>query len=77
MNQKLIENWNSKVPENGIIFHLGDFLFGGSGLFYEIISQLNGRIYLCAGNHDGKNWKTDYNNFFEDIESQYLIKVEN
>lgn len=30
MNEKLIENWNKVVPEDDVVFHLGDFAFGGS-----------------------------------------------
>ena len=25
MNQALIDNWNSTIPSDGIVFHLGDF----------------------------------------------------
>ena len=28
MNETLIRNWNEKVPEDGTVFHLGDFAFG-------------------------------------------------
>lgn len=51
MNEKLIENWNKVVPENGTVFHLGDFAFGGSGLWNKVLDQLNGQIYLIMGNH--------------------------
>jgi calcineurin-like phosphoesterase family protein len=30
MNETLIRNWNEKVPEDGTVFHLGDFAMGGS-----------------------------------------------
>ena len=29
MDRVLIENWNNKVPEDGLVFHLGDFGWGG------------------------------------------------
>jgi calcineurin-like phosphoesterase family protein len=53
MHDKLIENWNNKVPKDGIVFFLGD-------LFYktnykkakEIVDKLNGDIYIIMGNHD-------------------------
>lgn len=51
MNEKLIENWNNVVPKDGIVFHLGDFAFGGSQLWKEVLSKLNGHIYLILGNH--------------------------
>lgn len=51
MNEKLIENWNNVVPKDGIVFHLGDFAFGGSQLWNDVLSKLNGHIYLILGNH--------------------------
>ena len=54
MNEKLIENWNSVVGPDDIVFHLGDFAFGGSGLWKEVLSRLNGKKYLIIGNHDEK-----------------------
>lgn len=52
MNEKLIENWNKVVSEDGTVFHLGDFAFGGSGLWNSVIPRLNGQIYLIIGNHE-------------------------
>ena len=38
MNEELIHRWNSKVRPNDIVFHLGDFCWGGlkSGTVYWI-----------------------------------------
>ena len=55
MNYKLIENWNKKVPTNGLVFHLGDFAWGGYEAWKNIRSQLNGDIILIKGNHDQHN----------------------
>lgn len=52
MNEKLIENWNSVVSKNDIIYHLGDFAFCGSEKSEMILKQLNGNITLIPGNHD-------------------------
>ena len=30
MNETLINNWNKKIPDDGIVFDLGDFAIGGS-----------------------------------------------
>lgn len=30
MNEALVSNWNSVVPEDGTVFHCGDFALGGS-----------------------------------------------
>lgn len=52
MDKALIENWNSVVPEDGIVFHLGDFCFGGNTQWKTIRKKLNGKIYLILGNHE-------------------------
>ena len=75
MNQTLIENWNRKVPEDAIVFHLGDFAFGGQPFWKEIRGQLNGKIILIKGNHDEKNLKkTCEEELFE--YSTYQMKIE-
>lgn len=76
MNEKLIENWNKVVPENGTVFHLGDFAFGGSALWNSIIPRLNGRIYLILGNHDRKNIRQGYIDKFVDVVPQMQIDIE-
>lgn len=53
MDETLIENWNRVVPENGIVYHLGDFALSSSERAGKILDQLNGReIYLIKGNHE-------------------------
>jgi len=47
--------WNSRAKESDVIYHLGDFSFGGTSKFGEIkdmISRLNGKIHFILGNHD-------------------------
>ena len=51
MNYKLIQNWNKKIPTDGLVFHLGDFGWGGYKEFKNIRDQLNGEIILIKGNH--------------------------
>ena len=55
MDYKLIEAWNKKVPQDGLVFHLGDFAWGGYEYWKKIRNQLNGDIILIKGNHDIKN----------------------
>ena len=59
MNNELIENWNSVVNKDDIVFNLGDFCFLGkktSPKYYseysKIFNCLNGVKYLLIGNHD-------------------------
>jgi len=51
MDYKLIENWNKKVPPSGLVFHLGDFAWGGYETWKKVREQLNGDIILIKGNH--------------------------
>ena len=53
MNSTIINNWNSIVDKDDIVYHLGDFLLGDN--ISDFVSKLNGKIYLVRGNHDGKS----------------------
>ena len=55
MNETLINNWNSVVTPEDIIYHLGDFGFGTKEELQEIFDRLNGYKYLIMGNHDRKS----------------------
>ena len=76
MTEQLINNWNSVVPKDGIVFHLGDFAMGGSSVWTTVASRLNGTIYLILGNHDLRNWRPKYNDMFENVSYQMHIIVE-
>jgi len=54
MNDGLIDNWNSVVKQNDIVYHLGDFMLGPSSPenFDKIFNRLNGKIIFIEGNHD-------------------------
>ena len=76
MNDTIINNWNSVVKENDIVFHLGDFCFCGSDKFKELIEKLNGKIYLILGNHDLKTIKQWHATKFEGVYQQMCIKID-
>ena len=75
MNEELIRRWNDTVPEEGIVFHLGDFCFGGSKEWNDVLYRLNGKIYLILGNHDMKNIKQGFMDRFEMVTQQMTIRV--
>jgi calcineurin-like phosphoesterase family protein len=53
MNKAIIDNWNQVVPEDGIVFHLGDFALNASTKSVQhILHSLNGTKYLLIGNHE-------------------------
>lgn len=55
MNESLIKNWNAVVNDESVVFHLGDFAWGGFNKWKDIRKQLKGHIVLIKGNHDMKN----------------------
>ena len=52
MNQGIIDNWNSVVKDDDIVYLLGDMGFCGIEKLRSLISQLKGHIRLVQGNHD-------------------------
>lgn len=76
MNTTLINNWNNVVGKNDIVFHLGDFCFGGPPKWINILEQLNGHIYLIMGNHEYKNLKDNVKQYFVDVTQQMRIQID-
>lgn len=77
-DESLIMNWNSVVPNDGIVIHQGDFAMGvRSEKLKWILETLNGDIYLVKGNHEKdimkKSWAKPY---FKDIKDLIEITVE-
>jgi len=53
MNEALITNWNSVVPNDGVVFLLGDVSLGGNKKALDtLLHRLNGQIHLVVGNHE-------------------------
>lgn len=52
MNAYMIEKWNKKVRRNDDVIILGDVSWGKPEETNELLSRLNGKLYLIAGNHD-------------------------
>ena len=77
MNRKLIENWNNVVKPDDLVFHLGDFAFGGQPLWRSIREQLNGNIILIKGNHDDRNLKNGCKVLFDGVHDQVKFYIEN
>lgn len=76
MNAMLIKNWNERVAPEDIIFILGDFAWGGSTVWTNILNQLNGHKYLIIGNHDEKNLRQNYSKYFDWIGYQMHLQIE-
>ena len=65
MNEALVSNWNERVSEEDIVFHVGDFCFrnsaggkAGEGAIHKANHYkriLNGEKVFIRGNHDKNN----------------------
>ena len=60
-DNKIIENWNSVIQPDDIVYHLGDVMLGDNEYGISCLKQLNGHILILAGNHDTKTRITLYN----------------
>lgn len=74
-DETIIKNWNNVVPEDGIVFHLGDFGFGSLRYLKSILERLNGSIYLCIGNHDFPKIREPLRKYFEGQKLQYNLYI--
>lgn len=72
MNKVLINNWNSVVEKNDIVYHIGDFSFANEKLTTEIFYALNGEKHLILGNHDFRNI-TKYKKMFTSVNNYYEL----
>lgn len=61
MRESLINNWNSVVSNEDVVYCLGDFCLLNKSTAKEIVARLNGYKILIRGNHDNHNiqWYLD------------------
>lgn len=76
-DEELIRLWNETVPEDGIVFILGDIGFCSESYLKSILNRLNGKIYWIIGNHDWRRITPGIINRFECITQQMVITVDN
>lgn len=70
MDKTMIDNWNSKINPEDIVYHLGDFAFKCD--FKRYLKCLNGTIHLIRGNHDKRD---DYHRYFASVSDYAEIKL--
>ena len=75
MDDALIANWNSVVPEDGIVVHCGDFMLPhktGDKEYKKIWDKLNFKtLILCRGNHD----RIDYGTYVYDNKTVIVVDI--
>ena len=74
-DETLISNWNNVVDKDDIVFHLGDVALGPTKRVHDILERLNGKIYLCIGNHDWRSIVKQQAWRFEEIHQQYNLRI--
>jgi len=75
MNEVLVENHNKMVTNKDIVYHLGDFCFGGNPKKW--LDRLNGKKhYLILGNHDHRH-KKELRKIFDNVDETGLVTVGN
>lgn len=76
MDEALIQNWNSVVSAQDIVFHLGDLSFHRPARTLEILDRLNGNKHLVLGNHDKNNLNAACKNKFSWVKDYYELKID-
>ena len=75
--QLMIDNWNSVVTDEDVVFHLGDIaasIRGRDNRLIEIFMQLKGHKHLIKGNHDHKTNKWYQDNLgFESVSHSLVM----
>jgi len=72
MNETLIRLWNETVPEDAVVFHLGDLASHlPRDIATELMRGLHGTILLVKGNHDDISLYRN-NQFWQDTGMQVL-----
>lgn len=54
-NEVIIQNWNSLIQSDDIIYHLGDVMLNDDEQGLRCLQRLNGHIRMIRGNHDSDN----------------------
>jgi len=73
MDEVMIQRWNEKVKPNDTVYHLGDFGLTSKENLAAILEQLNGKVHLIVGNHEGAALQNRKR--FEWIKEYYELKV--
>lgn len=78
MNEGIIKTWNETIPDDAIVFILGDISMGAKDKkVIELLERMKGRKFLCLGNHDSTSTcDTALGDQFEDVQFQYVLRID-
>ena len=74
MNNKIIENWNSRVCNGDTVYILGDFIWAKETEWPAIVGSFAGNKVLIRGNHDPKQFSAATKRMFQEITDLKEIK---
>jgi calcineurin-like phosphoesterase family protein len=79
MNISMINNINNNVKEDDLLFHGGDWSFGGEQCVPEFRRLINCKnIYLILGNHDHHiENKSEYRKLFTGVYDKLRLMIDN
>lgn len=78
MTEQMAANFNSAIPDDGILFHLGDWSFGGEQNIQKFREMLNVKeIHLVTGNHDSHIQKGKWDHIFTSRQKYLELSVDN
>ena len=52
MNEAIVENWNSIVQPDDVVYVLGDIMLNDNEQGLKLLKSLKGEIHIVLGNHD-------------------------
>tara|TARA_R110000868_G_scaffold12456_8_gene59567 strand:+ start:4233 stop:4850 length:618 start_codon:yes stop_codon:yes gene_type:complete len=76
MTQKVADNFNAIIPEDGILIHLGDWSFAGKqniSIFREMLNVKE--LHLVTGNHDTYIRSGFYDHLFTSRQADLMMYV--
>jgi calcineurin-like phosphoesterase family protein len=75
MNEAFVKNWNDRVSNGDLVYHLGDFAFFKTKEEVDSVAKrLKGQKHLVRGNHDRNH--TQKCGFFADVKDYKEIEVQ-
>lgn len=76
MTEQMAANFNAVIPEDGILFHLGDWSFGGEQNIQKFREMLNVKeIHLVTGNHDLQIEKGKWDHLFTSRQKYLELEI--
>lgn len=79
MNETIINNWNSIIKNDDIVYLLGDVAYKCStSIIKQTLTLLKGKIILIKGNHDGNVLKVNQQiHRFESVYDRLILNIDN